>query len=140
MAYFYLLSILAARERVYLATPYFIRDEPLKAALMRHARAGVDVRLLLPGPEIDNPFVRYGKFGVVDSQWSVVGSPNLHFVHASSMKNASGILDAEFGRRLEEDFLRDLTRSEELTLETWRQRGLWPRLRSFISRAVDRQS
>lgn len=81
MAYFYLLSILAARERVYLATPYFIPDEPLKAALMRHARAGVDVR-----------------------------------------------------------FLGDLTRSEELTLETWRQRGLWPRLRSLISRAVDRQS
>ena len=37
-------------------------------------------------------------------------------------ENVLGILDAEFGRRLEETFLKDLERSEEIRLEAWRKR------------------
>ena len=58
MAHFLLLPVMAARERVYLATPYFIPDDPLKRALQEKAAAGVDVRLLLPGEHIDNQSAR----------------------------------------------------------------------------------
>lgn len=166
MAYFYLVSILAARERAYVATPYFIPDEPFKTALKQQAQAGVDVRLLLPGKEIDNPFVRFsaqnhydelmeagvrifeyrptfmhGKFAVIDGQWSIVGSPNLNTRSRQlDEENAFGILDLDLGRRLEEDFLRDLPVSDELDLATWRRRGLFVRLMQFVSRALDQQS
>jgi cardiolipin synthase A/B len=166
MAYFYLVSILAARERVYVATPYFIPDEPLKAALKDRARAGVDVRLLLPSEEIDNPFVRFSaqnhydelieagvrifeyqptfmhnKFAVMDGQWSIIGSPNLNTRSRQlDEENAFGVLDEGLGRALEEDFLRDLGLSTEIQLEAWRQRGVWQRFMQFVSRALDEQS
>jgi len=40
--------IYAAKERFWVATPYFVPDEPLCQALMLAARRGVDVRILLP--------------------------------------------------------------------------------------------
>src|SRR6185503_18277072 len=49
MAYFFLLPIFAARESVYFAAPYYVPDQHLQRALVEKAKAGVDVRLLLPG-------------------------------------------------------------------------------------------
>jgi cardiolipin synthase A/B len=166
MAYFYLLSILAARQKVYVATPYFIPDLPLKAALKDRARAGVDVRLLLPGEHIDNPTVRYSaqnhydelievgvrifeygptfmhsKFVVIDGMWSIVGSPNLNTrSRRLDEENAFGVLDADLGRRLESEFLRDLERSTEISLDDWRRRGPLVRLTQLVARVLDQQS
>ena len=50
---------LAAKNRVWLATAYFIPSHLLGRTLRRKAREGVDVRLLLPGPITDHPSVRY---------------------------------------------------------------------------------
>ncbi|MBI2603589.1 MAG: cardiolipin synthase [Deltaproteobacteria bacterium] len=41
-------AIVAAKERVYLTTPYFIPSRPLEAALRSAAQRGVDVRILIP--------------------------------------------------------------------------------------------
>lgn len=41
-------AIGAARERVWVTTPYFVPDEPILAALQSAALRGVDVRLLVP--------------------------------------------------------------------------------------------
>jgi phosphatidylserine/phosphatidylglycerophosphate/cardiolipin synthase-like enzyme len=41
-------------------------------------------------------------------------------------ENVLGILDAEFGRTLEETFRRDLQQSEEIQLASWRRR-VWER-------------
>ncbi len=166
MAYFYLLSILAARQKLYVATPYFIPDRPLRAALEDRARSGVDVRLLLPGEHIDNPTVRYSsqghyddlieagvrifeygptfmhsKFVVVDGRWSIVGSPNLNTrSRRLDEENAFGILDLEFARRLEVEFLGDLEQSNEIRLDTWRRRGPLVRLTQLVARVLDQQS
>jgi cardiolipin synthase A/B len=166
MAYFYLLSVLAARERLYIAMPYFTPDPPLGDALRQVAGAGVDVRLLLPGPHVVPAFTRWNsqnhydslleagvrifeyeptfmhsKFVVVDGRWSVIGSPNLN-VRSRQLdeENAFGILDADLGRRLEAEFLRDLQRSQEIHLHEWRRRSPWLRLVQTASRALDRQS
>lgn len=166
MAYFYLLPILAARETVYVTTPYFIPDEPLKTALRDRARAGVDVRLLLPGEHIDNASARYSgqnhyddlmdagvriyeyrptfihsKFVVVDGQWSIIGSPNLNSrSRRLDEENAFGILDRALARQLEETFHRDVAQADELQLETWRKRNPALRLVQLFARVLDQQS
>ena len=166
MAYFYLLPILAAQRKVYLATPYFIPDEPLKTALRDKARAGVDIRLLLPGEHIDNASARYSgqnhydellqagvriyeykptfihsKFVVVDGQWSVVGSPNLNSRSRQlDEENAFAILDATLGSQLERTFFRDIAQSDEIRLETWRRRNPVIRVMQLFSRILDQQS
>jgi cardiolipin synthase len=43
-----LTMIYAARQRLWVVTPYFVPDEPLCQALVLAARRGVDVRILLP--------------------------------------------------------------------------------------------
>jgi cardiolipin synthase A/B len=50
--------IRVARQRVWMATAYFLPSWKLRRILRRRARAGVDVRLLLPGPCTDHPSVR----------------------------------------------------------------------------------
>jgi cardiolipin synthase len=166
MAYFYLLPVLAARERIWIATPYFIPDDPLRTALMEQARRGVDVRLLLPGPHIDNrmnrwsaqthydeliragvrifeyqPTFLHSKFAVFDGRWSVFGSPN---VNARSRhldeENAYGVLDPSLGHELEEMFAADLKRSEEIRLEGWRKRSDLVRFLQWMSKLLDEQS
>jgi cardiolipin synthase len=166
MAYFYLLPILAAREKVFLTTPYFIPDEPLKRALRDRARSGVDVRLLLPGEHIDNASARYSgqnhydelmaagvkiyeyrptfihsKFVVVDGQWSIIGSPNLNSRSRQlDEENAFAILDATLARQLEQTFLRDVTHSDQIRLEAWRKRNPALRLVQLFARVLDQQS
>ena len=140
MAYFFLLSIFAARDRVWVRTPYFIPDRPLQSALEEKARAGVDVRLLLPGWHIDNhtarlsaqsryqalldagvkiyeyqPTFTHIKYMVVDGRWSLIGSPNLDSRSRQlDEENVFGILDPALGRQLEDLFTADLQRSSEI--------------------------
>lgn len=166
MAYFYLLPILAAQRTVYLATPYFIPDDPLKTALIEKARSGVDVRLLLPGEHIDNASARYSgqnhydalleagvrifeyrptfihsKFAVVDGQWSIVGSPNLNSRSRQlDEENAFAILDSTLGEQLENTFFRDVAQSDEIRLEAWRKRNPVIRAMQLFSRILDQQS
>jgi cardiolipin synthase A/B len=166
MAYFYLMPILAARQKVYLATPYFIPDEPLRKALAQKAREGVDVRLLLPGRHIDNPWVRYSgqnhyddlmqagvriyeyqptfihsKFAIIDGTWSIIGSPNLNSRSRQlDEENAFAILDATLGRQLEQTFQRDLAQSEQIQLEAWRKRNPFRRLLQEAATLLDEQS
>jgi cardiolipin synthase A/B len=44
----------AARSRLWISTPYFVPDEAVFAALQLAVMRGVDVRILLPGKQIDN--------------------------------------------------------------------------------------
>lgn len=43
-------AIASAQERAYIATPYFVPDEPLTLILRTAALRGVDVRILVPDP------------------------------------------------------------------------------------------
>jgi cardiolipin synthase A/B len=166
MGYFYLLPVLAARQSIYLAAPYFIPDKHLENALIDKARAGVDVRLLLPGHHIDNWIVRasaqaryqelleagvkvyeyqptfmHAKYGVIDGKWSIVGSPNLNYRSRQlDEENAFGIYDSAFAARLHAEFLRDLGRAEAIDLNKWRERNPLQKLFETVSRILDQQS
>jgi cardiolipin synthase A/B len=166
MAHFFLLPLLAARHSIYIATPYFIPDHHLKHTLQEQARRGIDVRLLLPGPHMENrtarwsaqnhyddlieagvrvyeyaPTYLHSKFIVVDRQWSIVGSPNLNSrSRRLDEENALGILDDELGNGLADVFFADLQRAEEIDLDRWRHRGPFLRLLQRVSQLLDRQS
>jgi hypothetical protein len=47
-----------AVERVWIMSAYFVPSRRFRKALRRAGRRGVDVRLLLPGPRTDHPWVR----------------------------------------------------------------------------------
>jgi cardiolipin synthase A/B len=146
---FFWVSLACARERIWMATPYFAPDVSMRRVMMERARAGVDVRLLLPGAKTDAPVVRwaahsyYGglmkagvrifeyqptmmhvKSLVVDGKWSVVGSANMD-VRSKELNQESviGILDRPFAAQLERTFLADLEDCREITLDEWRRRG-----------------
>ena len=97
-----LISLLfAARERIWVVTPYFVPDEILARALDLAARRGVDVRLIIPNRsnhlsadlarvgylrqvhEAGGRILRYrpgmihGKVIVIDNDLAVVGSANM---------------------------------------------------------------
>lgn len=93
-------AIGAARQSILIATPYFLPDQPLFAALSTAALRGVDVRIVLPATNnlpfvhwasragwwqvlkpgcrlwlTDGPF-DHSKIMIVDGAWSLVGSAN----------------------------------------------------------------
>jgi len=166
MANFFLTSILAARNTLYIVTPYFIPDKHLETALVKQARAGIDVRLLLPGKHIDASIARasaqsnyeellqagvkiyeyrptfiHSKFMVVDGRWSIIGSPNLNTRSRQlDDENAFGILDSHFAGQLVKSFMSDLEQANEIKLDEWRKRNVFVRFIQRAARLLDNQS
>lgn len=146
---FFLISLACARESIYLANAYFAPDPSTRQALEERARAGVDVRLLLPNHLTDAAIVRWAgqayyrslleagvriyeyqptmihaKMLVVDGVWSVVGSANMDIRSKElNQEGVIGILDVGFGREVRETFLADLRHAREITREEWNRRG-----------------
>jgi cardiolipin synthase len=140
-----LAAIGAARERVWIATPYFVPDDGLKAALRTAALSGVDVRLIVPGVA-DTRFVlaatlshaadlreagvkvyRYrkgfihAKVIIVDRLLASVGTANLDMRSFYSNYELNALLfDAKPIGRLEEDFRKDFADSREVSAEELR--------------------
>lgn len=131
-----------ARQRLWLTDAYFVGTWAYLDALGSAARAGVDVRLLVPsGSDIElvamlsrtqyRPLLEAGvrvfewrgpmihaKTAVVDARWARVGSTNLNL--ASWLGNWEldvCVEDAGFAREMEESFLDDLDESTEIVLE-----------------------
>jgi cardiolipin synthase len=135
-----------ARRRLWLTDAYFIGTWAYLDALGSAARAGVDVRLLVPsGSDVEvvamltrtqyRPLLEAGvrvfewkgpmmhaKTAVVDGRWARVGSTNLNL--ASWLGNWEldvCVEDLGFAREMEEAFLDDLDESTEIVLEHGRR-------------------
>ena len=130
-----------ARKRLWLTDAYYAGTTAYVQALRAAAQDGVDVRLLLPNAT-DIPLLRplsrsgyrplleagvrifewngtmiHAKTAVCDGRWARVGSTNLNI--ASWLGNCE--LDAviendEFARRMEDQYLADLSNATEVTL------------------------
>lgn len=151
---FFFLTFLAARQRLWITTPYFVPDKHTRAVVKRRARAGVDVRILMPDHHTDAYPIRrashsyYGellnagvriyeyqgtmmhtKGVVVDGRWSAVGSANMD-VRSKELneENVLGILDTDFAAQLERTFLTDLDHAREIDRVQWRKRGIGNRI------------
>jgi cardiolipin synthase A/B len=156
---FFIQSFVSAQRRLYITTPYFVPDEATRRVVADRARAGTDVRILLPDEHTDavpirlashsyfeellgagvkvyeyQPTMMHTKGVVVDGVWSVVGSANMD-VRSKELNNENvlGILDEGFGREMEATFLEDLKKAQEIHLEEWRRRGWWEKAKERVS-------
>jgi cardiolipin synthase len=136
-----------ARRRLWLADAYFVGTWAYLDALGSAARAGVDVRLLVPsGSDVElvamlsrtqyrplleagvrvfewNGPMMHAKTAVVDGRWARVGSTNLNL--ASWLGNFEldvCVEDAGFAREMEEAFEGDLAAATEIVQERGRAR------------------
>ena len=151
----------AAREKVWITNAYFAPKVRAVRVLAEAVRRGVDVRLLLPG-RTDVPLVRHAGHGyfrallrlgvrifeygaailhakslVADDFVSVVGSTNLDFrsFHFNAEANLV-ILDAPTGLAFAEAFRDDLTRANEIDVETWSHRPGLHRIGDNLARRL----
>jgi cardiolipin synthase len=162
---FIMQCFLSARKALYITTPYFVPDRQTREAVAARARAGVDVRILLPNEHTDATLIRltshyyyedllaagvkiyeyqptmmHTKAIVVDGKWSVVGSANMDVRSIElNLENVLGILDEGFARTLEATFHADLKRAREVHLEEWRRRGPWERVKERLASLLAEQ-
>ena len=152
-----------SRRQVLLATPYFLPTRKVRRALMKAARRGIDVRLLLSGQRTDHPAVRYAghryyprllragvrifeyqprflhaKMVLVDD-WVSIGSCN--FDHWNLRWNLEANLEAfdpPLGAAVAGCFAQDFAQSKEITLADFQNRPLPMRLYQRLWGWLDR--
>jgi cardiolipin synthase A/B len=151
-------AIRNAKHFVYLTTPYFVPDRRLVRVLKLAARRGVDVRLLVPHTS-DHPMVNsatrtyfhhclesgikiylykdtmiHAKTGIIDDEWSTVGSLNLDNISLRYNFEANIVTtDREFALELKKHFFDDIAKSELLTLEAWIRRPAFDRIVELLA-------
>jgi cardiolipin synthase len=156
----------SAQERVYISSPYFLPDRGLRDEIARAARERkVEVKVVVPGKWIDHRMVRRSSqrlFGelleagaeiyeyqpsmnhtkslMIDGLWAVVGSSNMDTRSFSLNDEVNvAVRDAAFTKRLERDFLADLSQSRQVRHEEWKRRGLRDRVEEWIGALLERQ-
>jgi phosphatidylserine/phosphatidylglycerophosphate/cardiolipin synthase-like enzyme len=152
-----------AIRRVWIMSAYFVPSRRFRKALRRAARRGVDVRLLLPGPRTDHPWVRYAarrfyakllRSGVrvfeyqpsmlhakmiLCDDWVSVGSSNLdRWSFRWNLEANQEIASAAVAERAADLFAKDFVLSRQISRHQWRQRARLDRLREQIAGALDR--
>ncbi len=149
-----LLTIAAARERLWIANSYFIPSEAISDMLLEKVKQGVDVRVLVPGRHHDIAPVRaaqrasyarlleggvriweyelsmlHAKTMLVDDSLSVVGSTNLDPLALTTSDECSLVVeDPGLAARLATAFEEDLRHSREVHWQGWKRRGLLQKL------------
>ncbi|RYZ69693.1 MAG: cardiolipin synthase B [Lysobacteraceae bacterium] len=150
----YLMAIAAASSSIDLAASYFVPDDLIVQALLAARRRGVQVRILLPGPNIDSDAVRlasragwelllqsgmqiseyqptmlHTKMLIVDRELVSVGSTNFDIRSFRLNDEASlNLYDRAFAEEMTAVFEADLEHSQPYTLDRWRQRPLKEKL------------
>jgi cardiolipin synthase len=141
--------IRSSRHRIRLQTAYFSPDSHLIAALKEAVSRGVDVDILLPGPNADKrvaqlasegtyadlisagiriwnfqPSMLHTKIMVVDGAAALVGSSN---VNRRSLDHdeevAMVVIDQASVDLLDHQFTEDLQRSRQIDLSRWQRRS-----------------
>ena len=135
-------SVHATLKSVHLTMAYFIPTRKFLRVLVKAARRGVDVKIILPGQSDLHvvayvsrtyyktllregvqifhyqPRVLHAKTMVFDSHWSIVGSANLDSRSLNyNYECGVGVLDRGVGEEMERIFQRDLEDSAPVTEE-----------------------
>jgi cardiolipin synthase len=157
----YIKMIHAAKQSVWIQTPYFVPDESLMTALKMAALSGVDVRLMLPGKP-DHPLVYwastsylgellsvgvkcylYGKGFlhaktiVVDGRVASVGTANIDLRSFKLNFEVNAVLyDTATAAKLQHIFEEDQGHSRLLTEEEYRKRPLFKRFLESCARLL----
>ena len=151
-----------AEERIRLTSAYFRPPSTFRRALVEAARRGVEVDVLVPGPHAEprhyrwagehhydqlldrgvriwhyQPTMLHAKLLTVDGMLSFVGTTNFD-ARSVAINEQIGLLvhDPAVARELDEHFADDLTRSERIDPDRWRQRSRQRRALQAASNAL----
>ena len=154
----YVSAIIFADQSIHLTNAYFVPDRQTINALSDAAKRGVDVKVILP-KVTDSELALYAghyyysdlleagvklferrdaqlhaKTGVIDGVWSTVGSSNMDFWSFLLNDEVNAvILSSEFAAKMEQMFDMDIEKSDQVKLNEWNERPLYPRIREWIS-------
>lgn len=148
----------AAEKRIWITNPYCTPTDDQVNLLIKAVQRRVDVKLLLPGANNDQPLTKsagraaYGrmleggvkifeyqpsmiheKAMVVDGLFSMFGSSNFD-ARSSEINEELDVVvyDREFGRKMETIFEKDLEQSREYTLQEFKTRSWWERTTEWL--------
>jgi len=151
--YEYMRRLRRAKRYIYLTAPYFVPSQRLFFWLMRKARRGVDVRLLLPERSdydmvdaagrsyyqlLFNAGVRiyhyrgglrrermlHVKSAVIDDSWATIGSSNLDSLSFVYNYEANLVsTNLGFAGEIREQFINDLKEAKEIMRADWPRRS-----------------
>jgi cardiolipin synthase len=140
--------ILAATQRIWLASPYFLPDRASRQFFIAAKQQGIDVRILTTSSRSDKRFVYYAsrelyndllsgnveiyeyqpsmihaKLLLIDECWASAGSANFDprsFFHNDELNFSTG--DRQFVRQVEQLFQQAFARSRRVDRIEWEQR------------------
>ena len=159
---FFTVAINAARERLWLTTPYFVPDQAVMSALRLAVMRGVDVRVLLPSrPDHHTVFLastlhaydalvagirlfRYQpgfvheKVLLVDDAMASVGSANLdNRSFRLNFEITALNVDPTFAKNVERMLIDDFGKAVEITRDEYRKAPYLRRLAMHVARLFD---
>lgn len=154
----YLAAINAARESVLIENAYFLPDRMLRRALVRAARRGCEVAVIVPGRSdvraiefaglyIYRWFVQRGvrilrwtgpmmhaKTAVIDATWSTIGSYNLDARSLRyNLEVIVEIIDGDVGAGMVEQFRIDQESTTPFELATWKAFSWWRKALAWLA-------
>ncbi|RIL77605.1 cardiolipin synthase [Staphylococcus cohnii] len=155
----YMKMIMNAKESIYMHSPYFIPDKGYINALRIAAKAGVDVRLIIPnkpdhifvywatitsvaqlirdGVKVytyENGFI-HSKMMIIDDEVASVGSSNMDIRSFELNFEINAFMyDENIVKELKAAFIEDMKVSKELTEERYEQRSNWIKFKQSIAK------
>lgn len=144
--------IFAAREYMYITTPYLLLDENIEDALIIAAESGVDVRIITPGipdKRMVNHMTRYNyrnllQHGIkiyeytpgfihaktfISDGCGLIGTMNLDFRSLYLHYECGALIwDESFVNIIKNDLLATIEESHEITYAEWKKRPLFDRI------------
>ena len=142
-------AIASAQKTVRIGTPYFVPDELMRRQLLEARKRGVDIQIIVPGPQTDARMVRkasrhlwgdlleagiriseyqptffHCKLVIVDDVWTSIGSTNIDN-RALRLNDEANInlFDQRFANTQIDVFENDLAASRPYTFADWRNRS-----------------
>ncbi len=149
----------AAEKRIWITNAYCTPTSDQVEELVKAVSRGVDVKLILPGPNNDQPLTKsagraaYGKMLkggvkifeyqptmihekslVIDGLFSMFGSSNLDARSSEINEELDvAVYDEKFSREMERRFQQNLAQCREYTLEQFKQRSVWERTVEWLT-------
>jgi cardiolipin synthase A/B len=146
-----------AERRIWISTPYFIVSRKLRHTLRRMAHSGLDVRIMVPGPISDHPWVRHASRGYYTrllrqgvrifeyqprflhaklqlcDNWVSIGSSNLdRWNQRWNLDANQEVDDPHFVTTVAVLFEEDLRHCHEIHFKDWQIRPVRQRMREWF--------
>lgn len=148
----------SAKEKISIASPYFVPDDELLALLRRVARNGVSVEIIIPGKgdrklsyygndfyledlisagihvyKYDDTAFLHCKVMIIDAQVATIGSTNFDIRSFDINHEVSAILySGQAIQKLADDFKTDRTNAKRITAQDLAQRSTWKKIKGKI--------